>query len=192
MDIRRIVQYFIRTYIDKCYENNPICNVYIYPYLCYLGDVVEIIVYRHIKLFLHKCKSTQGMKKYLANIPEKDLHYMSRKRCEAKNFKIILQEKLGVDLEVSQLLKPDDNECPICGDSLDANSDFAVLDSCNHLMCTDCAEVTLMGEVVDLIPDDVDYGHIVELGKIPKCPCCRREVGQWMTTHIMKFCDVNK
>ena len=30
--------------------------------------------------------------------------------------------------------------------------------------------------------------YIVELGKIPKCPCCRRKVGQWTTSHIMKFC----
>ena len=111
---------------------------------------------------------------------------MSRIRCETKNFNL-LQEKL-IHLEVSNLLNPDDNECPICGDSIDANSDFAVLDTCNHLMCTDCAEVTLMGQVVDMIP--LDGGHIAELGKIPKCPCCRRKVGQWTTTHIMKFCVV--
>ena len=54
-----------------------------------------------------------------------------------------------------------------------------------------------MGRVVDLLlssdeSDDVDeYGHLVELGKIPKCPCCRRKVGQWTTTHILKFCEEN-
>ena len=195
LKIRKIVQYFIKT--CKRSENNPNYNACsIYPYLCSLDDVVEVIVYRHLKLFLHKSKSTQGMKNYLAYIPKGDLRYMSIKGCKTKNFNITLQEKLGVDLEVSHLLKPD-SECPICGKSLDSNSDFAVLDTCNHLMCTDCAEVILMGQVVDLIPlygesnddVDVDYGHIVKLGKVPKCPCCRREVSQWTTTHIMKFCE---
>ena len=193
LKIRRIVFCFTMRYLQKSYRNKG----YIYSYLCCLVDVVEVIAYRHLKLFLYKYNDFPDLKNYLAIIPEEDLQYMSRKRSEAKNVNIILQDKLGVDLEVSQLLKPDDNECAICGDSLDANSDFAVLDTCNHLMCTDCAEVTLMGEVVDLVPlgeesDDVEYGHLVELGKIPRCPCCRRQVGQWTTTHILKFCQVNK
>ena len=39
--------------------------------------------------------------------------------------------------------------------------------------------------------NDVDFGPLVELGKVPKCPCCRREVGQWTTTHSMKCCVDN-
>ena len=193
--LHRIVQNFIKTYINEYYD-----NTYIYPYLCSLGDVLDVIAYRHLKLFLNKYRYTPNIKNYLANIPAEDLFCFSRKACETNKFSKTLQEKLGVDLDVSHLLKPDDNECAICGVGLDTNSDFAVLDTCNHLMCTDCAEVTLMGKVVDLIPleeetddeDGDDHRHMVVLGKVPKCPCCRREVGQWTTTHIMKFYQDNE
>ena len=201
MEIHRIIKSFIKTYINQCYDNNPIGNAHVYPYLCSLGDVVDVIAYRYLKLFLHKYKYTPGMEKYLGSIrQEEEFHRISRKGCKTQNFNSALQDKLGVNLEVSHLVNADNSECPICSDSLDANSDFAVLDACNHLMCTDCAEVTLMGKVVDLVPlyeesdddDDAEYSHLVELGKIPKCPCCRQEVGQWTTTHIMKFCEENK
>ena len=194
LKVYRTVEYLIKTCKSECYQNNASCNEYIYPYLCSLRDVVEVIAYRHLKLFLYKYKFNPDMENYLANIPKQDLHCISRKGCVTKDFNIALQGKLGVDLKLSHLLKPDENECAVCGVSLDAYSDFAVLDTCNHLMCTDCAEVTLMGEVIDMIPlymetddDDDDHAHLIELGKIPKCPCCRREVGQWTTTNIMKY-----
>ena len=41
LDIHRTVYYF-DTYIRKFYKNNPICNAYIYPYLCSLDDIVEL------------------------------------------------------------------------------------------------------------------------------------------------------
>ena len=198
LKIRETVKYFIRTY-DK-HINDDVCKAYIYPYLCSLDDAVEVIAYRHLKLFLNDYKYSPDMQNYLPNLSKKLLYHFSRKGCKPKDFNNTLQEKLGVDLEVSHLLEPD-SECAICGESLDANSDFAVLDTCSHLMCTDCAEVTLMGNVVDLIPmggetddendNDDHHGHIVQLGKIPKCPCCRRKVGQWTTTHIMKFSQIN-
>ena len=198
LQIQRIIKEFRNTY-EQMYTTDPICDAYIYPYLCSLSDVVEVILYRHLKLFIYTYKYTADMDNYLSYIHVNILSHFSINGCETQNFSGTLQEKLGVNLEVSHLLKPD-SECSICGDSLDVNSDFAVLDTCNHLMCADCAEVTLMGEVFDLIPlqggaDDEnsdDHGHIVELGKIPKCPCCRREVGQWTTTHVMKFCQKDR
>ena len=45
IEIHRIVLCFIDTYIRKCYNNNPIGNARVYPYLFLLGDVVDVIAY---------------------------------------------------------------------------------------------------------------------------------------------------
>ena len=79
------------------------------------------------------------MKNYSVIILEQNPYFLSKKGCETRNFNIVLQEKLGVDLGVSYQLEPDDSECVVCGDSFYAN-DFAVLDTCNHLICTNCLE----------------------------------------------------
>ena len=80
LKIRQIILYFIE--ICKSYESNPSCIVYIYPYLCSLDDVVEVIAYRHLKLFLNNYKYSPIMKNYLPHIPEKVLSDFKRKGCE--------------------------------------------------------------------------------------------------------------
>ena len=89
-------------------------------------------------MFLHS-----RYEELLSNYTWRESVFFVEKGCETRNFNIVLQEKLGVDLEVSYQLEPDDSECVVCGDSFYAN-DFDVLDTCNHLICTNCAVITVI------------------------------------------------
>ena len=45
-----------------------------------------------------------------------------------------------------------------------------------------------MGRVSDLVPNHPQFGGVtVEFKTAPKCPCCRREVGHWTTTHLVQY-----
>ena len=105
----------------------------------------------------------------------------------------------------------DNQECVICGDEIREDSDFAVLDTCNHFMCTDCAEVALMGRVFDVVLNPPEHVEVewplgqcrcrcevenvrqkeVKWSKVPKCPCCNRQVKEWTTSYHIKFIGNN-
>ena len=45
-----------------------------------------------------------------------------------------------IDLEENDILKSDEELCPICLDNFEEISNFAILDSCNHYHCAKCIE----------------------------------------------------
>ena len=80
----------------------------------------------------------------------------------------------------------DDKICVICTEDLNIDSDIAVLDVCNHLLCATCAEVALMGKIshVDENPD----GTLRASADKPKrCPYCARTVSKWSTRRMLKL-----
>ena len=66
-----------------------------------------------------------------------------------------------------------DEECPICMEPRDSDSNMAILDGCNHTFCNKCAE-TLFVRKRDM-----------------RCPYCRADMKQWTNTFFMNLRRVN-
>ena len=200
----RIILKSIKCIHVKCMSMRPgslKIDSQFYPYFHELYDVLVILIHRHLKKIYFKYKDLHTIDDYKMNV------YISMTPFNFENITNITTAHFGGPLtahfgtalkdkvqEVYRHLRSVDNEeCVICGDEIREDSDFAVLDTCNHFMCTDCAEVALMGRVFDVVPNPPELlgGHEVELSKVPKCPCCRRQVKEWTTSYHIKFLDSN-
>ena len=87
------------------------------------------------------------------------------------------------------LAKSDDKICVVCLDELTEDSNIAVLDSCDHLMCASCAQLTLMGDICTIeivrVPGFIPVTRAVT-GKLKRCPYCASTVSHWSTSAMIK------
>ena len=159
---------------------------FIYPYLCLFKDTLDVLIFRHYKFFMGVHRNNAEMETILSK-SKWLLDSILDQGPTTTHFETSLQDKVGTQDGVAHLLTANDKSCAICLEEINENSDFAVLDTCNHLMCTDCAEVTLMGDVSDVATYEEVDGYDVALDKIGKCPCCRKEVMEWTTSKLLIF-----
>ena len=182
LNIKRCLSYDMMGIYDRTIsKRDQDGDIYIYPYLLLIKDVLDLIIYRHYEKATDKFKHVAEINLFThGNICA---YIKSGMRVpSSKSFQFALQGKNGV----SHLLTSEKENCVICGDEIYEDSDFAVLDTCNHFMCTDCADVCLMSKV-SLVTEEDPIGISVEMGKIAECPCCRRKVNNWCTSKQIMF-----
>ena len=194
---------FMQRIQNEQFKESYWCNFYIYPFIYAIQDVLDVIIFRYFRKFVTEHIDSMNLVYFLYDW-RSDINDVLDIGPSTEYFNNALQEKVGSRLDVPYFLMAGDNECVICDVKLKEDSDFAVLDSCNHLMCANCAETTLMGrvsafhendqhideetgELIDIVPG----GYCAALEKVPRCPICRREVGCWTTSHLVQFFQNN-
>ena len=181
---------FMRTVAEDTNRyHEDIYRSHVYPYFYLILDNLNVLVHRHLKYVTQFYKNSSKMEGFYS---EDDSRMVISNFQETMKGRGPITENFGDNQQelkkgISNLLMVNqDNECTICHKKITTDSDFALLTSCTHLMCADCAEVEFMAEVSSSSTDE--HGAVkVELGKTPRCRC-GLEVVAWTTTHLMKAC----
>ena len=178
---------FMRTVAeDKNRYHEDIYRSHVYPYFYLILDNLNVLVHRHLKHVTRMYKNASKLEDFYSEDDSRIVisnfqETMKGRGPVAKTFDVNQQELEEV---ISNLLMLNQDECTICHAKINQESDLALLTSCTHLMCADCAEVEFMAEVSSSRTDE--HGAVkVQLGKTPRCRC-GLEVVAWTTTHLMK------
>ena len=140
MKIKASVQHMLR--LSKQF-NCLSCDIHVFPYVYVVQDSLDVLIHQYFDLFVKKYRCTGEMNIFL-KLWKPVLNGILKKGPSAKLVASNIQDKLESRLGISYLSFIGCDECAICGDDIYEDSDFAVLDACNHLMCACCAKVSYM------------------------------------------------
>ena len=137
-------------------------NFYIESHLHPIKDTLRLIFFRIYYILTSTHRQSHSTQRFLHVYT--DISSLCDKKTPSLNaFEGALGQKLAKTEDLSYLTKDRDSKCLVCQQN-DVGTDFAILDSCVHLLCPPCAAQCFLTDViyVDDIPDDVG-GAAVEV-----------------------------